>query len=75
MKHAEDEHGFMRLVDAKVEFNALRELRAPFIAVGVEYTGLSMLLPILAWRVARAPSLEAARGVTRKGDEGGAGPA
>ena len=60
MQHSEDEHGFMSLVDKKVEFNALRELRAPFIAVGVEYTGLSMLLPILAW-CAPGPSLSRQR--------------
>jgi hypothetical protein len=49
MKHSEDKYGFMNMIDKKVEFSALRELKAPFIAVGVEYTGLSMLLPILAW--------------------------
>jgi hypothetical protein len=61
----------LNLFVLKVEFNALRELRAPFIAVGVEYTGLSMLLPILAW-CAPGPSLSTAHGATlrQKGDDG-----
>ena len=51
MKHSKGEHGFMQMIEEQVEFNALKTLKGPFIAIAVEYTGLAMLMPILAWFV------------------------
>lgn len=45
-KHLDGGHGFMKLIEKKVEFSPIRTLWGPFMAVAVEYTGLSMLMPM-----------------------------